>query len=162
MCASNVLLTVVIICVSCHALKTCLNIVELIISFRGKDLHDELKNSTTMNILSVVSNFLIIVNSSSNFFVYLVKDPKFLQAVRRNCLGSDVSNTNSNSSENRNETMLRSIRRSDSSRRSRRLLDVSSLRSSPSDCLSNTISSNVASSPIVRLSPRPLFAETKL
>ena len=34
MTASTVLLTIVLICLLCHSLKTCLNIVELVISFQ--------------------------------------------------------------------------------------------------------------------------------
>ena len=34
MTASRVLLTIVIICIICHALKTCLNITEFILSFQ--------------------------------------------------------------------------------------------------------------------------------
>ena len=115
MTASNVLLTIVVICVSCHFLKTCLNVVELIICFTGEDLYNSLKSSVTINILSVISNFLIIINSCSNFFVYLVKDPKFLQSLKKRVLRSAE---NSSSSGSRNETY--SLRRQQSEREERR------------------------------------------
>ena len=41
MTASNVLLTVVLVCVSCHFLKACLNVVELIICFTGQHITTE-------------------------------------------------------------------------------------------------------------------------
>lgn len=163
MTASNVLLTIVVICVSCHFLKTCLNVVELIICFTGNDLYNSLKSSVTINILSVVSNFLIIINSCSNFFVYLVKDPKFLLSFKKSVLRSSE---NSSSSGSRNETF--SLRRNQSlreERRSRRrgvMIEMTALQINEAvakDNVStsiNTLSSNPASSSPTFLSVTPL------
>ena len=90
MTASNVLLTIVLICLLCHSLKTCLNIVELLISFQGKDIKTFMEASITMNMLTVISNLLIIMSSSSNFFVYLCKDHKFLVILNR-CVSLESS-----------------------------------------------------------------------
>ena len=45
-----------------------------------------------MNNLSIISNLLIIINSSVNFFVYLNKDPKFLLCFYH-CISSSVENS---------------------------------------------------------------------
>ena len=39
------------------------------------------ETDSTINTLSLLSNLLIIMNSSSNFFVYMVRDKKFLACV---------------------------------------------------------------------------------
>ena len=45
-----------------------------------------------MNMLTVISNFLIIMSSSSNFFVYLCKDHKFLVILNR-CVSASVESS---------------------------------------------------------------------
>ena len=45
-----------------------------------------------MNNLSIISNLLIIINSSVNFFVYLNKDPKFLLCFYQ-CISSSVESS---------------------------------------------------------------------
>ena len=48
--------------------------------------------SITMNMLTVISNLLIIMSSSSNFFVYLCKDHKFLVILNR-CVSASVESS---------------------------------------------------------------------
>ena len=45
-----------------------------------------------MNMLTVISNLLIIMSSSSNFFVYLCKDHKFLVILNR-CVSASVESS---------------------------------------------------------------------
>ena len=42
----------------------------------GKEVREELNKSAAFRMISTFSNFLIILNSSVNFFIYLMKDPK--------------------------------------------------------------------------------------
>ena len=62
------------------------------ILFKGGDLKNEFDSNKTMNNLSIISNLLIIINSSVNFFVYLNKDPKFLLAFYH-CISSSVESS---------------------------------------------------------------------
>ena len=94
MTASRVLVTIVVICVLCHSIKISLNFAELVISFQGKDIYDSLNNNTIFNNLSILSNFLIIINSSANFFVYICKDPKFLICLNH-CISSSLESSSS-------------------------------------------------------------------
>ena len=75
---SKVLCTIVLVCISCHFLKTCLNIFQFVITIAVKDPHTKMAidKSNVMGNLSIISNFLIILNSSSNFFVYVLHDKK--------------------------------------------------------------------------------------
>ena len=94
MTASNVLVTIVLICVLCHSIKMCLNLAELVMSFQGKDIYNSFSNNTIFNNLSILSNFLIIINSSANFFVYICKDPKFLICLNT-CISSRLESSSS-------------------------------------------------------------------
>ena len=96
-------------------------------------------------VIKLLSNFLIIINSCSNFFVYLVKDPKFLLAFKRSVLRSSE---NSSSSGSRNETFRRSRRQGD-------MLEMTALQlreAVPEDNVSTgtkTMSSNTAALPSI-------------
>ena len=61
------------------------------ILFKGGDIK-KFNSNKTMNNLSIISNLLIIINSSVNFFVYLNKDPKFLLAFYH-CISSSVESS---------------------------------------------------------------------
>ena len=75
---SKVLCTIVLVCITCHFLKTCLNIFDLVITIAMKDPNTKMAidRSNIMGNLSITSNFLIILNCSSNFFVYVLHDKK--------------------------------------------------------------------------------------
>ena len=75
---SKVLCTIVLVCITCHFLKTCLNIFDLVITIAMKDPNTKMAidRSNIMVNLSITSNFLIILNCSSNFFVYVLHDKK--------------------------------------------------------------------------------------
>lgn len=59
---------------------------------KGADINNEFNSNKTMNNLSIISNLLIIMNSSVNFFVYLNKDPKFLLCFYH-CISSSVESS---------------------------------------------------------------------
>ena len=42
----------------------------------GKEIKEEFANNSLLNILSTISNSLIVLNSSVNWIVYLAKDTK--------------------------------------------------------------------------------------
>ena len=54
------------------------------INFLGKEIKQELDKSGTFRILSTFSNILIVFNSSINFFIYLMKDPKLAEHISGN------------------------------------------------------------------------------
>jgi len=78
---SLVLVFIVVIFLICNSLKTCLNLYELSITMKGKELKDELDKDKIFRALSILSNVLIVFNSSINFLIYLFKDPKFQKAL---------------------------------------------------------------------------------
>ena len=88
---SLVLVFIVVIFLLCNSLKTCLNLYELSMTLKGKnyfenlyrtqynvgkELKEELDNDWIFNDLSILSNVLIVFNSSINFLIYLFQDPK--------------------------------------------------------------------------------------
>ena len=75
---SKVLCAIVFVCLTCQALKTCLNLFDLVMTMVVKNPHTKMviDKSNIMANLSITSNFLIILNSSSNFFVYVLHDKK--------------------------------------------------------------------------------------
>ena len=75
---SKVLCSIVLICVTCHFLKTGLNVFDLVMTIVVKSPQTLLAitSGRIMGNLSIISNFLIILSSSSNFFVYVLQDEK--------------------------------------------------------------------------------------
>ena len=67
--------------------KTCLNNQSIKMNwFLGKEIKLELDKSETFRILSTLSNILIVFNSSINFFIYLMKDPKLAEQKETVCI----------------------------------------------------------------------------
>ena len=75
---SKVLCTIVFFCITCHILKTGLNVFELVktVVVKNPETMMAIDTGIIMGNLSITSNFLIILNSSSNFFVYVLQDKK--------------------------------------------------------------------------------------
>ena len=75
---SKVLCAIVLVCITCHFLKTCLNLFDLVMTIVVKNPQTKIAidRSDLKGNLSITSNFLIILNSSSNFFVYVLHDKK--------------------------------------------------------------------------------------
>ena len=75
---SKVLCTIVLVCITCHFLKTSLNLFDLVMTIVVQNPHTKMAidKSHIMGNLSITSNFLIILNSCSNFFVYVLHDKK--------------------------------------------------------------------------------------
>lgn len=76
---SKVLCIIVVICILCNSLRTVLNLLEMFASclVSNKDIKRTLDDNSLVQSLSVASNALIIINSSSNFFVYFFYDKKY-------------------------------------------------------------------------------------
>ena len=76
---SKVLCIIVVICILCNSLRTVLNLLEMFASclVSDKDIKRTLDDNSLVQSLSVASNALIIINSSSNFFVYFFYDKKY-------------------------------------------------------------------------------------
>ena len=75
---SKVICSIVLICVTCHALKTGLNVFDLVMTIVVQNPQTllALNNGRIMGNLSIISNFFIVLNSTSNFFVYVLQDEK--------------------------------------------------------------------------------------
>ena len=80
-----VLVLIVLVFFVCNALKATLNAYEFYCdAFMESDLETSLDRDWYL-ILSVVSNFLIVVNSVINFMIYMVAVTSFRQAFCKAC-----------------------------------------------------------------------------
>jgi len=72
------LTSMVLVFVLCHSLKAGLNIYEAYMKF---ELQGEVPWTDTLQVLTNISNLLIVINSSVNIVIYAMKDFKFRQVL---------------------------------------------------------------------------------